>query len=271
MALPSTGAISLNAVNVELGLSGTTTISMNQSTVRTLFQKASGAISMSDGYGKSNVTAPALVGYTGFTSSSNRTIWNTLDFTMSDYNVNGGGWNIGFTVSGGGTITYEWQYLTWYGMNSTPGACGPAVGTSISWSSPNGSAYNDVVSGGGTNTLTFSSVYGYVSTSGNRGIQGYWRLAASNSAGTIYSGWYETRKNWGEYTYDCNCYCPTYYEYCCTCGTCNGCCDENNENCSCDCDGCCGYSCCYNGEVCSQCTGYYDQDVGNTINNYWCT
>ena len=54
MALPSTGAISLNAVNVELGLSGTTTISMNQASVRTLFGVASGQISMSDGYGKSN-------------------------------------------------------------------------------------------------------------------------------------------------------------------------------------------------------------------------
>ena len=54
MALPSTGAISLYDVNVELGLSGTTTISMNQTSVRTLFGVASGQISMSDGYGRSN-------------------------------------------------------------------------------------------------------------------------------------------------------------------------------------------------------------------------
>jgi hypothetical protein len=53
MPLPSSGAISLNAVNVELGLAGTTTISLNQESVRTLFQVASGQISMSDGYGKS--------------------------------------------------------------------------------------------------------------------------------------------------------------------------------------------------------------------------
>jgi hypothetical protein len=55
MTLPTTGsAISLNQVNVELALSGTTAIQMNQATVRTLFVKPSGAIAMSDGHGKSN-------------------------------------------------------------------------------------------------------------------------------------------------------------------------------------------------------------------------
>lgn len=57
MALPSSGQISLNQVNVELGLSGTAQISMNQSTVRTLFGKSSGQIAMSDGWGKSNCPA----------------------------------------------------------------------------------------------------------------------------------------------------------------------------------------------------------------------
>jgi hypothetical protein len=53
-----TGQISLNDVNVELGLSGTTLISMNQTSVRTLAGVASGAISMQNLQGKSNrVTA----------------------------------------------------------------------------------------------------------------------------------------------------------------------------------------------------------------------
>ena len=56
MALPASGAITFNNVNVELGLSGTATISLNDAAVRALFGKASGAISMSDGYGKSSVT-----------------------------------------------------------------------------------------------------------------------------------------------------------------------------------------------------------------------
>ena len=54
MALPASGAISLNDVNVELGLSGTATISMNDTAVRTLFGISSGAIDMNTGHGKAN-------------------------------------------------------------------------------------------------------------------------------------------------------------------------------------------------------------------------
>jgi hypothetical protein len=56
MTLQTSGAISLNNVNVELGRSGTASINMNETAVRTLAGKASGAISMSDFYGKSNET-----------------------------------------------------------------------------------------------------------------------------------------------------------------------------------------------------------------------
>ena len=56
MALQSSGAISLNDVNVELGNSGTASINMGSAAVRDLFGIASGAISLSDGYGASSVT-----------------------------------------------------------------------------------------------------------------------------------------------------------------------------------------------------------------------
>ena len=46
--------ISLNQVNVELGLAGTTLISLNQASVRTLAGVPSGAISMNNLHGKSN-------------------------------------------------------------------------------------------------------------------------------------------------------------------------------------------------------------------------
>ena len=54
MALPSSGAISLSDVNVELGKSATATISMNDSDLRGLFGLASGAVDMASGRGKSN-------------------------------------------------------------------------------------------------------------------------------------------------------------------------------------------------------------------------
>ena len=60
MALNASGPISLGgattgeSINLELGLSGTATITLNDAGVRTLGGKASGAISLNDFYGKSN-------------------------------------------------------------------------------------------------------------------------------------------------------------------------------------------------------------------------
>jgi hypothetical protein len=54
MTLPASGQISLNQVNVELGQTGTTQISMNDTSVRDLFDVSSGQISMSNGHGKSD-------------------------------------------------------------------------------------------------------------------------------------------------------------------------------------------------------------------------
>lgn len=54
MALPASGVISLNNVNVELSLAGTTAISMGQASVRTLFGQASGSVDMNTGHGKAN-------------------------------------------------------------------------------------------------------------------------------------------------------------------------------------------------------------------------
>jgi len=78
MALPSSGAISFNAINVELGLTGTAQISLNDGAVRTLFGVASGAISMNQGYGKSNRISVTI------TLAS-----NTTDYTLDTAQIPG--------------------------------------------------------------------------------------------------------------------------------------------------------------------------------------
>lgn len=55
MALPSSGQLSLNQVNIELGFSGTAQIGMGDTAVRGLFERGSGQVSMSNGHGKANV------------------------------------------------------------------------------------------------------------------------------------------------------------------------------------------------------------------------
>jgi hypothetical protein len=61
MALQSSGTISLSQVNVELGLSATAVISLNDAAVRALFQVGAGGIALSNGYGKSNVFTANIV------------------------------------------------------------------------------------------------------------------------------------------------------------------------------------------------------------------
>lgn len=61
MTLPASGAISFNAINTELGVAGTTTANLNQSSYRTLAGVPSGAISLSNFYGKSNRVVINLV------------------------------------------------------------------------------------------------------------------------------------------------------------------------------------------------------------------
>lgn len=79
MTLPASGAISFNAINVELGVSGTTQASLGQTSYRTLAGVASGQISMSNFYGKANQFA--------FTISSNQTNANLRTLAVN------AGWN----------------------------------------------------------------------------------------------------------------------------------------------------------------------------------
>jgi hypothetical protein len=75
MTLPASGAISFNNINVELCRAGGAQLSLNDSSVRTLFGQASGAVCMNTGHGKSNTSVPGAptigsASSTGTTSAS---------------------------------------------------------------------------------------------------------------------------------------------------------------------------------------------------------
>jgi hypothetical protein len=123
MTMVSTGPISLGgtattsglnqSVNVELGRSGTASINMNESAVRTLAGVPSGAISMSNFYGKSNrvartftYSAPAQSPTLNLSSISGY-VAGTTDFTVT---VNSGVYlwsnavgSFGLNITGGTT------------------------------------------------------------------------------------------------------------------------------------------------------------------------
>ena len=66
MALPANGQIDFSDINVELGLTATTQISLGQASVRSLYGVGAGAIRLAaDGYGKSNAIVPVGVATAG--------------------------------------------------------------------------------------------------------------------------------------------------------------------------------------------------------------
>lgn len=101
MTLPASGPISFNAINVELGVAGTTQADINQSSYRTLAGVPSGTIALSNFYGKSNVFA--------FTISSNTTNANLRTLAVN------AGWNQSTAVTatiGSGVVVYGSPGLT---------------------------------------------------------------------------------------------------------------------------------------------------------------
>ncbi len=87
MTLQSSGPMSLSQVNAELGLASTTNVSLGSAGVRGLAGVASGAISLSNLYGKSNIldTQSIYVGQT--TISDGKTYWDTVTGYSGQYGI----------------------------------------------------------------------------------------------------------------------------------------------------------------------------------------
>jgi len=120
MTLPASGPISLSQVNTELQLSSTATISLNDTNVRTLFGVPSGAISMSNGYGKSYV----IPGNSGIlTSGSSFTLPSTSGASINVLAIGGGG--------GGGGGSGRTSFAGFFTGGGGGGAGGNAYAVSI--------------------------------------------------------------------------------------------------------------------------------------------
>lgn len=117
MTLP-TGQISMSQVNVELGLSSTAQISLNDSAVRSLAGVASGQISMDNLRGKS---AGGTFSPDGGTSSGS---------PVALYDYKAGGASASVTITCSATATWTWTRSGTYGTASIASG---GTGTSITF------------------------------------------------------------------------------------------------------------------------------------------
>lgn len=201
MALPPSGAISFNNINVELGVAGTTQASLGQTSYRTLAGVPSGAISMSNFYGKANQF--------NFTIASNQTNANLASLaTAAGWNgtskvvatINSGIYvssnstgTPGLTVNGsfpGGVELVNNGFIIGMGGAGGQGRLGTGLvgssgGGALSVSTPisitnNGTIGGGGGGGGGGGLGWVFSVYSFISYCGSGGGGG--RTGTTNSA-----------------------------------------------------------------------------------------
>lgn len=167
MTLQSSGQISLNDVNVELGNSGTATINMNSSDVRDLFGVSSGEIKLSDGYGASNT---AWYGSRGLFSGGNYATKNNIEYItiastgnstdfgdLSQKRADHAGASDGSRCVFGGGADYGPFSASSYGLTSIEYVTASTTG--------NASSFGSLSSGRSTRSIAIAAV-----SDGSRGV-----------------------------------------------------------------------------------------------------
>ena len=149
MPLPSSGAISLSQVNEALLYASNAVISLNDSAVRNFFQKPSGAISLSDGYGKSSVVTLTGQSHSGTYGGYNFAIFggsgtiNCTGNTVVSVIILGGGGAGGSAGGGGGggggVHENNYTLVSNYTYGVVVGSGGTAVAPPITGIPTNGS------------------------------------------------------------------------------------------------------------------------------------
>jgi len=129
MTLQSSGTISMSNIDVELGSTATTALTLNDSTARNLAGIASGQIALNNFYGKTNT-----LGTAGNPASSAKALYNagyrtdgvyyinlpsvgsTPVYCLLNSGANGGGWMMALKATRGTTFNYNSGY--WTGNNT---------------------------------------------------------------------------------------------------------------------------------------------------------
>ena len=167
MTLPVSGAISFNAINVELGVAGTTTANINQASYRNLAGVPSGTISLSNFYGKSstfNLTK---------TISSSTQNYNLLADMQANGFTNGSAFTVNLIIGSG---VYIWTDTTATAAFDTGAISGPGTITITN----NGFIMGKGGPGGNANPLS--------GTAGGPAINLQRSVTINNTNGSAYIG-----------------------------------------------------------------------------------
>jgi hypothetical protein len=216
MALNASGPISLGgptsgqSINLELGLSATARISLNDAAVRTLLGVESGAITVNNAYGKSNISTPEY--WWRADSGLSTSGWNAyaggLDFTFANVSSADGTNGVYFNGSSG------------YGLTGNSGSIINAKhimvrGNSLSYGCVLGGTHNNIheclfTTNGNYIVDCSAAGYRYATTNVVAGSTltwidfitdsspGYWQntATAKTGNGSVYAGTYTNAFSW---------------------------------------------------------------------------
>jgi hypothetical protein len=188
MTLPVSGAISFNAINVELGVAGTTTANINQASYRTLAGVPSGTISLSNFYGKSNIIPYGCATYTTAGTYSFVVPTGASKICVVCVGGGGAGWASCCGVStyaagGGGALSYT---------NCVPTTPGETLTVVVGAAGPAATGFGGATGPGGTSSVSRSATI-LISAEGGRGAP----MSPTNPGGQASAGVGAVKNNGG--------------------------------------------------------------------------
>ncbi len=191
MALPSSGAISLNQMHVEVGGSSGSTVSLNDSDIRGLISKSSGAtMAFNEWYGASSQTDTFDINASSFTPSGAKNnpthqgagFANDASGNLQSFGSIASDNNFPIASGNGTRFTVYQCQTTQDSILSGLGKFG-LIGNHASSDLPNLTGYNTIRSSNGNTTyITFNSGQTGTYDSGNNKTE--WQVSGTNNLPT---------------------------------------------------------------------------------------